>query len=70
MVVRVRFNRSYPGARPLPPGHDGSRYSLHRRAECWDQANLARLHDTHPLVRSLTICASGFDADELTAFDS
>lgn len=52
---------------PLPPGHDGSRYSLHRRAECWDQADLARLHDIHPLVRSLTICTSEFDADALTA---
>jgi hypothetical protein len=52
---------------PLPPGHDGSRYSLHRRTECWDQADLARLHGTHPLVRSLTICASEFDAGGLTA---
>lgn len=52
---------------PLPPGHDGSRYSLHRRSECWDQADLARLHGTHPLVRSLAICTSEFDADGLAA---
>lgn len=31
------------------------------------RADLARLHGTHPLVRSLTICASEFDAGGLTA---
>lgn len=53
---------------PLPPGHDGSRYSLHRQAECWDQADLARLHDIHPLVHFLAICTSQFDADSLAGF--
>jgi hypothetical protein len=60
VVVRVRLNRSYPGARLRAgevtyPGDGGwrqdftlRRYSLHRRAECWDRADLARLHDTHP----------------------
>lgn len=50
---------------PLPPGHDGRPYSLHHRAECWDQADLARLRDVHPLVRFLTIGTSEFDADAL-----
>ncbi|MGW0433637.1 hypothetical protein ACWDV4_14005 [Micromonospora sp. NPDC003197] len=51
----------------LPPGHDGSRFSIHQRSECWDRSDVDRLADVADKVWSLELHTDEFDAQLLSA---
>jgi hypothetical protein len=54
---------------PLPPGQrqPDPRWSIHRRAECWDRDELANLHRIGNQVWSLELRTDAFDPDSLAA---
>lgn len=51
----------------LPPRHDGGRYSIHVRSECWDRSDLDHLATVSDRVWSLTLMTDQFDGDLLSA---
>ncbi|GAB2956426.1 hypothetical protein GCM10027280_51280 [Micromonospora polyrhachis] len=51
----------------LPAGHDGSRFSIHHRSECWGRSDVDRLADVADKVWSLELHTDEFDAQGLSA---
>lgn len=51
----------------LPPAHDGTRFSIHARSECWDRADLDMLVAAPDRVWSLRIETDEFDHRMLDA---
>jgi hypothetical protein len=52
----------------LPPRYEQTnraRFSIHRKFECWDSQDLARLRLVHEKVWSLRLCTDEFDGDAL-----
>ncbi len=56
-----------PGGPALPPAHDGTRFSVHTRSECWDREDLDMLVEVPDRVWSLTIETDEFDHRMLDA---
>jgi hypothetical protein len=50
----------------LPPRHDGTRFSIHLRAECWDQSDALHLATAADNVWSFDLWTDVFDNDLLT----
>lgn len=51
----------------LPKGYDGTPFSVHTRAECWDRADLQHLTTVAERVWSLSLMTDEFDSDRLDA---
>jgi len=51
----------------LPPGHDGTPFSIHLRAECWGRSDLEHLTTHANTVWSLSLMTDQFDNDALRA---
>jgi hypothetical protein len=51
----------------LPPQHDGSRFSIHRRAECWDRSDARHLAAAADEVWSFDLRTDVFDDQRLAA---
>ncbi|UGT44121.1 hypothetical protein LTV02_12340 [Nocardia yamanashiensis] len=51
----------------LPPAHDGNRFSIHTRSECWGHEDLETLRSSPDQVWSLKIETSDFDHRMLAA---
>jgi hypothetical protein len=49
----------------LPAGHDGGRYSIHHRYECWDRADVDHLTTVADKVWSLHVWTDEFDPGAL-----
>ncbi|WP_344831850.1 hypothetical protein [Actinocorallia longicatena] len=69
-----RLYHSEEGAPPfhvlgpaLPPGHEGGRYSVHVRSECWGRSDLDHGATVSDRVWSFTLMTDEFDADLLAA---
>ncbi|MGW4245709.1 hypothetical protein [Nocardia sp. NPDC004722] len=51
----------------LPPLHDGNRFSIHRRSECWDTDDLNMMIGAAEQVWALTLMTGEFDDAMLSA---
>ncbi|GAA1783801.1 hypothetical protein [Actinomadura chokoriensis] len=52
---------------PLPPRHDGTPFSIHTRAECWQRSDLKHLATASSKVWSFTLMTEEFDDQLLSA---
>jgi hypothetical protein len=51
----------------LPPEHDGTPFSIHLRAECWDNSDLSHLASSAAEIWSFDLHTEAFDDQELAA---